>query len=133
SPVQKNFPAVNFASIKNNNANAWKNFWTEGAAVDFSGSTDPRAFELERRIILSQYLIKIQETGSNPPQETGLTYNSWFGKPHMEMPYWHLGHYAYWQHKDLLERNMEWYFKAEDKARAIAKRQGFEGIRWQKM
>ncbi|WP_207495905.1 hypothetical protein [Aridibaculum aurantiacum] len=111
----------------------WRDHWTKGAAIDFSGSTDIRAKELERRIILSQYLIKIQETGSNPPQETGLTYNSWFGKPHMEMPYWHLAHYPYWGHKDLLERNMDWYFRAADKGRAIAKRQGFDGIRWQKM
>ncbi len=133
SPVKNNLPLPSFASTKINNSNAWKKFWSKGAAVDFSGSTDQRAFELERRIILSQYLIKIQETGSNPPQETGLTYNSWFGKPHLEMPYWHLGHYSFWGHKNLLEKNMDWYFKAADKARAIAKRQGFEGIRWQKM
>ena len=87
SPVKNNLPLPSFASTKINNSNAWKKFWSKGAAVDFSGSTDQRAFELERRIILSQYLIKIQETGSNPPQETGLTYNSWFGKPHLEMPY----------------------------------------------
>lgn len=122
-----------YAAVKTDNQNAWKKFWTSGAAVDFSGSTDKRAFELERRIILSQYLIKIQETGSNPPQETGLTYNSWFGKPHMEMPYWHLAHYPYWGQPEFLEKNMDWYFKTEDKARALAKRQGFEGIRWQKM
>ena len=133
SPVKKSSSLPSFLTIKNNNTTAWKNFWTKGAAVDFSGSTDPRAFELERRIILSQYLIKIQETGSNPPQETGLTYNSWYGKPHLEMPYWHLAHYPYWNHDDLLEKNLDWYFTVADKARAIAKRQGFDGMRWQKM
>lgn len=121
------------AQTKANNLSQWQNFWSSGAAVDFSGSTDPRAAELERRIILSQYLIKIQETGSNPPQETGLTYNSWFGKPHMEMPYWHLGYYPFWGQNALLEKTMDWYFKAADKGREIAKRQGFEGIRWQKV
>ncbi|MBC7721641.1 MAG: hypothetical protein H7068_06415, partial [Pedobacter sp.] len=118
---------------KLNNSTTWKSFWTTGAAVDFSGSTDKRAFEIERRVILSQYLIKIQETGSNPPQETGLTYNSWFGKPHMEMPYWHLAHYPFWGHKALLDKSMDWYFTAADKAKQIAKRQGFEGLRWPKV
>ena len=33
---------------------------------------DPRARELERRIVLSQYLTAIQCAGSLPPQETGL-------------------------------------------------------------
>lgn len=122
-----------FTETKESCLKGWKEFWTGGAAVDFSGSTDKRAFELERRIILSPYLIKIQETGSNPPQETGLTYNSWFGKPHMEMPYWHLSHYPFREHNGLLDKNMDWYFKAADKGRAIAKRQGFDGIRWQKM
>jgi hypothetical protein len=122
-----------FSETKTSNVIAWKDFWSKGAAVDFSGSTDKRAFELERRIILSQYLIKIQETGSNPPQETGLTYNSWFGKPHMEMPYWHLAHYPYWGHDELLQKTLDWYFRNADKARAIATRQGFEGVRWQKM
>ncbi len=132
--IEKNIAALpSFSSSKSNNAIAWENFWSKGAAVDFAGSTDPRAFELERRIILSQYLIKIQETGQNPPQETGLTYNSWFGKPHLEMPYWHLSHYAFWNHDDLLEKNLDYYFKVFDKAKALAKRQGFEGARWQKM
>ena len=108
-----------YTATKADNQSSWQQFWTKGAAVDFSGSTDQRAFELERRIILSQYLIKIQETGSNPPQETGLTYNSWYGKPHMEMPYWHLGHYPFWGHKELLEKTMDWYFRAEVKGRGI--------------
>ena len=66
-------------------ASYWTNFWTNGAAVDFSHCTDPRAGELERRVVLSQYLLAIQSAGSVPPQETGLSYNSWFGKFHIEM------------------------------------------------
>lgn len=72
-----------FEQTRNNNMQAWKAFWSRGGAVDLSGSTDPRAFELERRIVLSQYLTKIQCAGHYPPQETGLTYNSWYGKPHL--------------------------------------------------
>ncbi len=122
-----------FALISSSSIKAWKKFWNSGGAVDFSGSTDPRAHELERRVILSQYLTKIQCSSDYPPQETGLTYNSWYGKPHLEMHWWHAAHYAQWGRPQLLERSLDWYFKVADKARAIAKRQGFDGLRWQKM
>ena len=112
---------------------AWKGFWMRGGAIDLAGSTDPRAFELERRMVLSRYLTKIQCTSENPPQETGLTYNSWFGKPHMEMHWWHAVHFAQWGRADLMERSMDWYVRSADKAKAIAQRQGYRGLRWQKM
>jgi hypothetical protein len=68
----------------------WNRWWQEGAIVDFSQCTDPRAKELERRVVLSQYLTQINCANALPPQETGLTYNSWFGRPHLEMAWWHL-------------------------------------------
>lgn len=111
----------------------WQKFWMSGAVVDFTGSTDTRAFELERRVVLSQYLTKIQCTSSNPPQETGLTYNSWYGKPHIEMHWWHAVHFAQWGRPEWLAQSMNWYFKTQDLARDIAKRQGYKGLRWQKM
>ncbi|MBF4507823.1 hypothetical protein IRZ83_14195 [Flavobacterium sp. JLP] len=122
-----------FAEIENSSIKGWEQFWKSGAAVDFSGSTDPRAKELERRVILSQYLTKVQCTGKIPPQETGLTYNSWYGKPHLEMHWWHGVHFALWGRPELLEKSLPWYQKVFDKAKNIAKRQGFEGARWQKM
>ncbi len=125
--------APDYSITKNNSETAWQQFWLSGGAVDFTGSTDKRAFELERRVVLSQYLTKIQCAGNFPPQETGLTYNSWYGKPHMEMLWWHAAHYALWGRTDLLEKNLQWYFSSAAKAKAIAKRQGFEGMRWQKM
>ncbi|WP_051293398.1 hypothetical protein [Olivibacter sitiensis] len=132
SPIEKKNKAT-FEKIKNNNRTAWKEFWESGGAIDFSGSTDKRAFELERRIILSQYLTKAQGAGSYPPQETGLTYNSWYGKPHLEMYWWHAAHFALWGRPELLEKSFDWFVTVADKAKAIAQRQGFEGIRWQKM
>ncbi len=111
----------------------WTDFWKKGAAVDFSRCTDSRAKELERRVILSQYLLAIQSAGSTPPQETGLTYNSWFGKFHLEMIWWHQAWQPLWGHSELLSRTMEWYDKAEPMAREIATRSGFEGVRWMKM
>lgn len=122
-----------YASSRHASNVYWRNYWKKGGAVDFSGCTDPRAPELERRVVLSQYLLAIQCCGSVPPQETGLTYNSWFGKYHMEMIWWHQAHFALWGHEDLLARTLPWYARVEPVARSIAQRQGFRGVRWMKM
>jgi hypothetical protein len=111
----------------------WNNFWTNGAAVDFSKCKDTRAKELERRVVLSQYLLAVQCAGSTPPQETGLTYNSWYGKFHLEMIWWHQSHFPLWNRPELLEKTLNWYFEALPKAQEIARRQGFQGARWMKM
>lgn len=112
---------------------SWKQFWTTGAAVDFSGSKDPRANELERRVVLSQYLTAIQCSGSTPPQETGLTTNSWYGKYHLEMHWWHAAQFALWNRFPLLERSLDWYNKILPTARERARSQGYNGARWPKM
>lgn len=111
----------------------WQMFWKDGGVVDFSNCTDPRAKELERRVVLSQYLLATNCAGSTPPQETGLTYNSWFGKFHLEMIWWHQAQFALYGHEDLLARTLPWYETAESNAKSIAERQGFEGVRWMKM
>ena len=124
---------VDFASTKEASRLNWEKFWMEGGAVDFSECTDPRAFELERRVILSQYLTKIQCSGSFPPAETGLTYNSWFGKFHLEMHWWHAVHFALWHHEDVLERQMKYYNDILQNARQTSIHQGYKGARWPKM
>jgi hypothetical protein len=110
----------------------WLDFWSTGAAIDLSQSKDSRWHELERRIVLSQYLTRIQCAGSLPPQETGLTCNSWFGKFHLEMHWWHAAHFALWGRHDLLERSLPFYERILPKAQAQARRQGYEGARWPK-
>ena len=114
-------------------ADYWQQYWLTGAIADFSRCSDPRAKELERRVVLSQYLLAVNCAGDTPPQETGLTYNSWFGKYHLEMIWWHQAQFPLWGHPELLERSLNWYFQAEPMARKIAKRQGYQGIRWMKM
>jgi hypothetical protein len=126
-------PLPTFTQTQTNSVSEWNRFWRSGGAIDFSGSVDKRAFELERRIILSQYLLRVQEAGSYPPQETGLTYNSWFGKPHLEMHWWHAVHYALWGRIEFVEKSLSWYEKVFSRAQSIARRQGFDGVRWQKM
>ena len=111
-------PAATFAAAEKH----WSSFWNSGAAVDLSAAPDPRARELERRIVLSQYLTAIQCAGSMPPQETGLTCNSWFGKFHLEMHYWHAAHFASWGRPALLERSLGWYMAILPSAREKAKK-----------
>jgi len=113
-------------------ADMWKNYWSKGGAIDLSQSKDPRWKELERRIVLSQYLTRIQCCGSLPPQETGLTCNSWYGKFHLEMHWWHAAHFPLWGHSDLLERSLPFYQRILPKAQAQAKSQGYDGARWPK-
>ncbi|PLB52062.1 hypothetical protein P170DRAFT_453588 [Aspergillus steynii IBT 23096] len=38
-----------------------------------------------RRIILSQYLVAVNGAGNDPPQESGLVNNGWYGKFHLEI------------------------------------------------
>jgi len=126
-------PQPNFAETKHAAKVYWNSYWKKGAVVDFSDCKDTRAKEIERRVVLSQYLLAIQCAGSTPPQETGLTYNSWFGKFHLEMIWWHQAHFALWGHPELLDRTLSWYQKAYPVAKKIAERQGFDGVRWMKM
>ena len=129
----KELAEESFATVADKSAAYWQQFWTEGAAVDFSHCKDKRAKELERRVVLSQWLLAIQCAASTPPQETGLTYNSWFGKFHMEMIWWHQAWLPLWNHAAMLDRTLRWYESVEPIAREIAMRQGFKGIRWMKM
>ena len=122
-----------FAATVEASRKSWENFWSEGGAVDFSGCTDPRAAELERRVILSRYVTRIQCSGSLPPAETGLTYNSWFGKFHLEMHWWHAVHFALWQHEEILVKQIDYYFRIIENARKTAEHQGYKGVRWPKM
>lgn len=120
-------------AIIERSAEYWSGFWTNGGIVDFGACTDPRAPEMERRVVLSQYLMAVNCAGDTPPQETGLTYNSWFGKFHLEMIWWHQSHFPLWGHPELLDRSLGWYESVADYAGEIAARQGFEGVRWMKM
>ncbi len=111
----------------------WQRFWQSGGAVDFSGSTDPRAAELERRVVLSQYLMALNASGRVPPQEEGLFSNSWNGKFHLEMHLWHAAHFAVWGRPQLLERSMGWYLQHLPSALERAREQGVRGAWWPKM
>jgi hypothetical protein len=114
-------------------ARHWQRYWSEGGVIDFSGSSDPRAAELERRVVLSQYWMAINAAGRLPPQEEGLFSNSWNGKFHMEMHPWHAAHFASWGRSELLERSLPWYLGQLPAARTRARARGLRGAWWPKM
>ena len=111
----------------------WADFWEQGGILDLSASSDSRAMELERRVVQSLYLLAVNSAGRMPPAETGLTCNSWYGKAHLEMHFWHMAWAPLWGHADLLERSLPWYHAHLPEARANAARNGFCGARWPKM
>jgi hypothetical protein len=120
-------------AVLEHSANHWRAFWKSGAAVDLSASTDPRAHELERRVVLSQYLTAIQFGGDFPPQESGLTTSTWYGKHHTEMVWWHSAHFALWGRSQYLANTLRWFQNTLPEARRIAQARGLAGARWPKM
>lgn len=130
-PISESLPSVD--DTFNASTGHWQNFWTTGAAIDLSQSTDNRAPELQRRIMLSQFNTALHCAAPMPPPESGLLFNTWFGKSHLEMHWWHGVHFAAWNRLDLLKRSLDFYRRIIPIARATAQRQGYEGIRWPKM
>ncbi len=122
--VEKSFTAT---------ARHWKNFWSTGGAIDLSGSKDPRWFELERRIVLSQYLLAAQAAGSWPSSESGLMeIDPWRGQFHMEMVWWHLAHYALWDRWQMADKALGCYERFTPAARALAEQLDYRGLKWGK-
>lgn len=120
------------ASIERKSAVSWEKYWRSGAAVDLSRSKDPRWLELERRIVLSQYLMRANESGLFPPQESGLVNNGWFGRFHFEMIWWHGVHYGLWNRMECFDNYLNVYKDFMPKALERAKSEGRSGARWPK-
>ncbi len=125
--------ALSVESVAKSSKKGFRDFWESGAAIDLHCSKDPRALELERRIVLSQYLTAIQSSGSLPPQETGLTCNSWYGKFHLEMYLWHCSWFVLWNRPEMISKSLLWYRNNLEKAKENAARNGYKGAKWPKM
>ncbi|WP_325637423.1 hypothetical protein [Parapedobacter sp.] len=123
---------LNFSECQRSSITSWKAYWMSGAAIDLSASTDPRWKELERRLVLSQYVMKVNEAGSWPPQESGLVNNGWYGRFHFEMIWWHGAHFALWDRWPLFDRSLHVYPDFLPTSRVRAEKQGYKGARWPK-
>lgn len=128
--VKLNLP--DFAMVKKSSEKYWPSFWQSGGAVDFSESTDKRWFELERRVVLSQYLVKINSSGKYPPQETGLVANSWYGRFHYEMIWWNQAHFGLWNRWSLWRDGLNVYSDNLESSKKRAEMQGYKGARYPK-
>ena len=121
---------LTFASAVAESEKMFETFWEEGGIIDFGEISDPRARELESRMIKSLYIARINMCSETPPCESGFTCNSgWWGKSHLEMHYWHSAHFATWNRPELCEITMRGYLTHMDMCKAIATRQGYRGIR----
>ncbi len=122
-----------FIQTKTAAADSWAGYWQSGGIIDFSGSQDPRWKELERRVVLSLYAMKVNSTGASPPQESGLLRNSWNGKFHLEMTAWHGAHFLLWGREHLLDGWVKWYRDIGlPAARREAQAEGWKGAKWLK-
>ncbi|BET68599.1 hypothetical protein ASA1KI_35170 [Opitutales bacterium ASA1] len=126
-------PTADFAAVRRSSADAWHAYWTKGGMIDLGAATDPRAPELERRIILSLYLVRVNYAGSFPPAETGLQHLSWFGKHNSEVYFLHAAQFYQWGHAELIEKGLGWYRDLLPQGIAHARSEGFDGVRWPKM
>ena len=121
------------ADILAASAAAWRDFWTKGGIIDLSASSDPRANELERRVIQSLYDVRVNYAGHFPPSECGLVTPTWFGKHNAEVYFIHSAQFYQWGHTDLLERGLSWYLQILPVAKASAAEKGCAGACWPKM
>ena len=126
-------PALDYDKAAADVANGWRDYWMHGGVIDFSGSTDPRAAELERRVVLSQYLTAVNTGGDFIPQEEGLYSNSWNGKFHHEMHSWHVAHFLLWNRGERVADSLGWYNRTLEKAKARAAHYERKGAWWPKM
>ncbi|KAI9684614.1 MAG: hypothetical protein M1822_005702 [Bathelium mastoideum] len=124
---------TNLSSMKAASSAWWETYWNSGAFVAIKNNSSSDASELQRRIILSQYLLAVNEAGFDPPQESGLTNNGWYGKFHAEMFLWHLGHWGRWGKWSLLSRAIPGvYDRFLPSSIQRAQLQGYAGARWGK-
>ena len=130
-PLPTSLPS--FDHTQSASASHWKEYWQEGGMVDLEDCTDPRAQELARRTVLSLYNTAVHCAGSLPSAETGLLFNSWYGKFHLEMHWWHSAHFTAWNRFSRFERSLGIYERILPLARETAQRQGYRGARWPKM
>ncbi|RAR09823.1 hypothetical protein DDE82_001540 [Stemphylium lycopersici] len=122
-------------TIQDENVRGWHDYWDEGGFVDLTASSNPNATELQRRIINSQYHIRVNSAAKNqPPQESGLMNNGWYGKFHMEMLIWHEAHWAVWGKQKYFDNIFPGIYETLlPSSLARAENMGWKGARWPKM
>ncbi|KAL4805415.1 Six-hairpin glycosidase-like protein [Aspergillus unguis] len=123
------------STITQRNTLAWNKYWTTGGFIDLTSSPNPKADELQRRIILSQYHVRVNSAATGQsPQESGLMNNGWYGKFHMEMVVWHSAHWVTWGREEYFNAIFPGVYETLlPSSLERARKMGWEGARWPKM
>lgn len=122
-----------FAETTRQGEAMWKQYWLSGGVIDLSESKDARWMELERRVVLSQYLMRSNSAGTWPPAEVSLMgMDFWGGQFHMEMIWWHLAHYGLWDRWHLASEALSCYDSFLRLAQKLARQFGYQGAKWGK-
>ncbi|KAF2466517.1 uncharacterized protein BDR25DRAFT_75983 [Lindgomyces ingoldianus] len=121
-----------FGNVKARAVDLWHEYWESGAFISLP-LANASAKELQRRIVLSQYLLAVNGAGRDPPQESGLVNNGWYGKFHMEMVFWHLTHWTIWNKWSLYDRSIGVFERFLSTSFERAQHQGYLGARFGKM
>ena len=67
-PDSDKFHDMTASKVQQNSARGWELYWAEGAFLDLTGTQNANASELQRRVILSQYLLAVNSAAENEPQ-----------------------------------------------------------------
>lgn len=89
--------------------------------------------ELVKKMVLSKYLLHVNSTGIYPPQESGLTYNCWNSKFHLEMHLIHSLWNIYNNHVGDLVKSFDYYLSIMSSSLKRASLNGYKGLRFPKM
>ena len=89
--------------------------------------------ELVKKLVLSKYLLHVNSTGIYPPQESGLTYNCWNSKFHLEMHLIHSLWNIYNNHVGDLVKSFDYYLSIMPSSLKRASLNGYKGLRFPKM
>ena len=133
APLAGTDTCASFEDVRSISAAWWAEYWSSGAFISLPTASNSSAHELQRRIILSQYLLAVNGAGRDPAQESGLVNNGWYGKFHLEMVFWHLAHWMFWSKWDLYDRSIGVYDRFLSTSVDRATKQGYEGARLGKM
>ncbi|KAL4954458.1 Six-hairpin glycosidase-like protein [Aspergillus filifer] len=122
-------------TVRTRNSLAWNDYWSTGGFIDLTSSSNPSAIELQRRIMLSMYHVRVNSAATaQSPQESGLMNNGWYGKFHMEMLIWHNAHWVTWGREEHFHAIFPALYETLlPSSLERARKMGWEGARWPKM
>jgi hypothetical protein len=121
--------APSMDDVKSDSARWWNEYWNTGAFIDCTNTLDRRAHEIQRRTILSQYLLAINAAGTKWPAAEGLVRSHLPGK--QTEAWWLLAHWERWGKWERIGSVIPYTYEASlNFAMKQAKARGYQGANW---